>query len=284
MQAAKSCRHSNVKISRKLEKKAQQNDQEKKEIIQRLSAELASKESEMKKTEERLLNANNEIAEWKQKHFNLEADGVKDRSLMNATIDSLKKERVKLDDDYRINLEKLKGNLKDANDRISAVKKRSEERDRATLLDNARRESELEITSSKVKTLYQEIEKIKLEKSNAIHELDIMKQDYEQEISTSQNLLATAQRDSARLHSKCQEIEARSVAAMDAKDQEIDRQTERVDDLKRSIQKLKKQHESEIFESKKSVGILQSQLESLKAQKEDYNKSIEKNEKQAIRS
>ena len=128
---------------------------------------------------------------------------------MNATIDSLKKERVKLDDDYRINLEKLKGNLKDANDRISAVKKRSEERDRATLLDNARRESELEITSSKVKTLYQEIEKIKLEKSNAIHELDIMKQDYEQEISTSQNLLATAQRDSARLHSKCQEIEAR---------------------------------------------------------------------------
>ena len=63
---------------------------------------------------------------------------------------------------------------------------------------------------------------------------------------------------------------------MDAKDQEIDRQTERVDDLKRSIQKLKKQHESEIFESKKSVGILQSQLESLKAQKEDYNKSIEK--------
>ena len=92
---------------RKLEKKAQQDDQEKKEIIQRLSAELASKESEMKKTEERLLNANNEIAR-ETKTFNLEADGVKDRSLMNATIDSLKKERVKLDDDYRINLEKLK--------------------------------------------------------------------------------------------------------------------------------------------------------------------------------
>ena len=57
----------------------------------------------------------------------------------------------------------------------------------------------------------------------------LLKQDYEQEISTLQNLLATAQRDSARLHSKCQETEARSVAALDAKDQEIDRQTERVD-------------------------------------------------------
>ncbi len=256
--------------------KTKKMESEKQGKIKQLMKDLNAMEEEFKDSEEKNKSLEAELSNLKRKHFKLEADGVKDRTLMNETIESLKRERSKLDDEYNNNIEKLKINLKDTKLNLTKIKKNAEERDRNTLLDNARRDSELEINESKLKALYQDIEKVKLEKANAIHEKDILKQEYEQELATLQNLLSTAQRDSARLHTKCQEIEARNISTIDAKDQEIERQQERVKDMKSAMMQLKQEHENKLFENRKSIDVLKTQLESLQLQRDDYVKNLEK--------
>ena len=256
--------------------KTKKMESEKQGKIKQLMKDLNAMEEEFKDSEEKNKSLEAELSNLKRKHFKLEADGVKDRTLMNETIESLKRERSKLDDEYNNNIEKLKINLKDTKLNLTKIKKNAEERDRNTLLDNARRDSELEINESKLKALYQDIEKVKLEKANAIHEKDILKQEYEQELATLQNLLSTAQRDSARLHTKCQEIEARNISTIDAKDQEIERQQERVKDMKSAMMQLKQEHENKLFENRKSIDVLKTQLESLQLQRGDYVKNLEK--------
>ena len=118
--------------------KTKKMESEKQGKIKQLMKDLTAMEEEFKDSEEKNKSLEAELSNLKRKHFKLEADGVKDRTLMNETIESLKRERSKLDDEYNNNIEKLKINLKDTKLNLTKIKKNAEERDRNTLLDNAR--------------------------------------------------------------------------------------------------------------------------------------------------
>ena len=159
--------------------------------------------SNLKQARGALLDSQRECNEKRQQYKLLETKLLGERDSHNANKDIMI-EKVK---HLELSLQKFqdKCNVKDSETKI--IQEKLTELLNRTELDNARRDSELEICARKANENMITFKQMEAEKQKDLEAASLMRISLEKENSSLQNLLSASQRDSARLHQINQEVQ-----------------------------------------------------------------------------